>query len=148
MSLLDDAGKKEIIGVIDNKFPMKSDNEKAPKGHFLVNSLKYTCWDSEEWNAFNTGDKVLIKFKESKWNGNINRNITEINDMNGQEELPDEIKVTEEKIVSTPLKEKKEEKQEVEKEEKKEEIIPNEIGPDPEEYYIVMKGRKYKLMPL
>jgi hypothetical protein len=68
-----------IKGIITNKII----NEKGgPKGFFFIGEDKYTSWDSDDIELFNTGDNVAIDFKEkdNDVNGKVyhNKNIVKI----------------------------------------------------------------------
>ena len=142
MSLMEDKDIKRKIGTIEDKIASSSSNPKAPKGNFVIDGEKYTCWKEETWNMFNKGDNVDLEYRESEWNGVTNRNIINILIAEAQSTLPETkptIKVTEKEIEEAPIEE--------EVKEQAIDIVHQEVGPDPDNYYMVMKGKKYKLIP-
>jgi hypothetical protein len=126
---------KKTSGKISSKFPNVSENTKAPKGRFFIDNNEYTCWNAELFGAFNVGDEVDVAYTESEWKNKINRNINKMVVSYGQMELP-----TEEQIDQAPIEE--------EVKVQATDIIHEEVGPDPNSYYIVLKGKKYRLMPI
>ena len=152
---------KSFKGVITNKIKSTSENPKAPAGNFYApepseytNSAikQFTCWKKELFDAFDIGDSVIIVYQESEWNGNTNRNIsamTHEGPKKTQHTTIDNEAITE-KIVDTPVEKPvvKNLNDEVMEEPVIETMIDeSQFFPELENYFIVMKGKKYKMVP-
>jgi len=135
------------IGFISSKISNESKNPKAPKGDFLIDGVNYTCWDQPRWDKFNEGDEVDFEFKESEWNGQKKRNLINMfskqaESMKVNKEVIDggETEVVKDEISSNTKIETKTMGATVDSK-------SNDSHPNEEDYYLVMKGKKYKLIP-
>jgi hypothetical protein len=165
--------EKDVIGKIMKKALKNSPNPKAPTGEFFLKTdsgeLRFTVWDKETYGSFNEGDNVTITYTEtqSEWGGKTytNLNVTkvvlvsdkkldvehikidsqhpEVNSLQGGSETvvssPDTVKSLE---AATPTTEET-----IDAESQKDPADIQLNGPDQETYYIVMNGKKYRLVP-
>lgn len=75
---MEDRKLESIEGIIERK----DKKEKGPKGDFIINSIKFSCWSEIIWNKFDEGDEVIVNYvsKENEYNGKkfINHNISQM----------------------------------------------------------------------
>lgn len=62
---------KKYTGTINNKTPYVGEAKKHPAGDFYIDGDKYTCWDTDIFDEFNTGDAVMVDYTEKPnvWGG-------------------------------------------------------------------------------
>ena len=169
--LLEDKDIKRISGTISKKLPSTSTNPKAPAGRIHLNGLDeykdgFTVWDKNDFAVYEEGDEARLEYKESEFNGYINKNVSDIFPIYSETKDIKPVTVITQNgsyiddknieglkhIEITPT---KVDKPKVEFEDKK--VMPRDIkeknnpedinGPDPSQYYIVMKGKRYRLIP-
>jgi len=116
---------------ITKKEIMKSENKNAPKGFFYNGNLKFTCWDQEFFDAFNEEDLVIVEYSEIQNGQYTNRNIGGMMLASSPNKNLDEAVLTAE---------------DAEKVSECKSLLDE--CPDPASYYIVMNGKKYKLVPI
>ena len=75
---MEEQEKKTITGIILDK----KEKEKGPKGDFIIDDQRYTCWSETLWEKFDIDDEVIVTYvvKKNEYNGKTfyNRNISNI----------------------------------------------------------------------
>lgn len=153
---------KEIKGIVKRKESNQSTNPKAPSGHIFIEQdkeeIKLTIWNKAEFEKVKQGDSVKINYSEyiNEYGGKkfTNRSVEEIEILSTQKTIEEPVEVvkitdngpvvefppiTEKDVVNIEDTGIKEMYMKCLKEEYE--------CPDKEEYFVVIKGKRYRLVP-